>query len=68
MKARIQDDLYQAVNGEWIEKAVIPEDRPTAGGFAELDENVEKILRGDFADFASGKKALPSKEDGKSVV
>ena len=55
MKARIQDDLYQAVNGEWIEKAVIPEDRPTAGGFAELDENVEKILRGDFADFASGK-------------
>ena len=67
MKARIQDDLYQAVNGEWIEKAVIPEDRPTAGGFAELDENVEKILRGDFADFASGKKALPSKEVGEAV-
>ena len=67
MKTRIQDDLYQAVNGEWIEKAVIPEDRPTAGGFAELDENVEKILRGDFADFASGKKALPSKEVGEAV-
>lgn len=67
METRIQDDLYQAVNGEWIEKAVIPEDRPTTGGFADLDENVEKTLRGDFADFASGKKSLPSQEVGEAV-
>ena len=25
-KVRIQDDLYNYVNGEWIEKAVIPAD------------------------------------------
>ena len=55
-KVRIQDDLYHAVNGEWLEKAVIPSDRPTAGGFAELDEGVEKLLMGDFAKFASGEK------------
>ena len=24
-KVRIQDDLYNYVNGEWLEKAVIPE-------------------------------------------
>ncbi len=67
MKARIQDDLYQAVNGEWIEHAVIPEDRPTAGGFSDLDDQVEKTLRKDFGEFASGNKPLPSKEVEEAV-
>ena len=53
---RIQDDLFQAVNGEWLEKAVIPDDRPTAGGFAELDQEVEKQLMADFNAFAAGEK------------
>lgn len=53
---RIQDDLYQAVNGEWIEKAVIPEDKPLTGGFADLDEGVEKLLMADFKAFAAGEK------------
>ena len=53
---RIQDDLYQAVNGEWLKNAVIPDDRSTAGGFSELDQGVEKTLMADFMDFASGKK------------
>ena len=67
MKVRIQDDLYHAVNGDWIDKAVIPDDRPTCGGFADLDENVEKILREDFASFSKGKKAIPSPEVGEAV-
>lgn len=41
---RIQDDLYNYVNGEWIEKAVIPDDKATVGGFADLATDVEKIL------------------------
>lgn len=55
-KVRIQDDLYEVVNGEWLKTAVIPDDRPTTGGFATLVENVEKIMMGDFKDFAEGKK------------
>ena len=47
-KIRIQDDLYEAVNGEWLKTAVIPEDRPAAGGFVELDQNVEKLMMADF--------------------
>ena len=43
-KPRIQDDLYHHVNGEWLEKAVIPNDRPTTGGFSDLDQEVEKLL------------------------
>ena len=53
---RIQDDLFQAVNGEWLKTAVIPDDRPTAGGFAELHDNVEKQMMSDFAAFAAGEK------------
>lgn len=64
---RIQDDLYHAVNGEWLEKAVIPDDRPTTGGFADLDVGVEKKLREDFAAFAEGKEAAPFPEMGEAV-
>ncbi|MBQ6171701.1 MAG: M13 family peptidase [Clostridia bacterium] len=53
---RIQDDLYQAVNGEWLKTAVIPDDRPMTGGFAELDQDVEKIMMADFKAFADGEK------------
>ena len=53
---RIQDDLYLAVNGEWLETAVIPDDKPLTGGFADLDEGVEKLLMADFAAFAKGEK------------
>ena len=66
-KVRIQDDLYLAVNGEWLEKATIPDDRPTAGGFAELADGVEKALRVDFKDFSSGKKEIPFEEMGEAV-
>ena len=45
---RIQDDLYMAVNGKWLETAVIPEDRPTTGGFSDLDQAVEKLMMEEF--------------------
>ena len=54
---RIQDDLYEAVNGEWLKTAVIPEDRPTTGGFSDLDQGVEKIMMADFKAFAEGEKS-----------
>ncbi len=43
-KIRIQDDLYNYVNEEALERLVIPDDKPTAGGFAELADGVEKIM------------------------
>ena len=45
---RIQDDLYTAVNQEWIDRAEIPADRPAVGGFVDLDIEVEKTLRADI--------------------
>lgn len=66
-KVRIQDDLYHYVNGEWLETAVIPDDRPTAGGFSELNEGVEQLLRADFKKFASGEEECPFAEIKEAV-
>ena len=67
-KIRVQDDLYEAVNGEWLEKAEIPADRPTAGGFSELDQNVEKILMNDFKELSEGTKTTNIKEMQDAVL
>ena len=56
---RIQDDLYMHVNQETLDKLVIPDDKPYAGGFAELADSVEKIMMGEFEDMASS-KAYPN--------
>ncbi len=56
-KMRIQDDLYEYVNGDWLATAVIPEDRPTTGGFNTLDMDVEKWLMADFQAFAKQEKS-----------
>ena len=60
LDARPQDNLYLAVNSEWIEKTKIPEDRSRMASFDGIDVDVEKHLMQDFADFASGKKELPN--------
>ena len=52
---RIQDDLYMYVNGETIENLVIPEDKPYAGGFADLADGVEKIMMDEFASMSESK-------------
>lgn len=45
---RIQDDLYMYVNRKTLDELVIPDDKPIAGGFAELSDGVEKIMMGEF--------------------
>lgn len=55
---RPQDNLYLAVNSEWLEKVKIPSDRSRIASFDNIDLNVEKNLMNDFADFADGKKKL----------
>lgn len=51
---RIQDDLYMHVNKEWLDKAVIPADKPAIGGFINLDTEVEELLISDFNKMAKG--------------
>ena len=62
---RVQDDLYQYVNGEWLKNAVIPDDRRLTGGFSSLDQDLEKRLMADLDGFSKGDELpdLPIMED-----
>ena len=57
--ARPQDNLYLAVNSEYLDKLEIPADRSSMGSFVQIADNVEKTLMADFAAFANGKKEIP---------
>lgn len=45
---RAQDDLFRHVNGGWLSRTIIPEDRPLQGSFTALrdaaEENVREII------------------------
>ncbi len=64
---KVQDDLYEAVNGEWAKTATIPDDKPTTGGFADLADDVEKKLMGDFDAVAKGEKSAPDQYFAEAV-
>lgn len=42
---RPQDDLFRHVNGAWLRKEVIPEDRPLSGSFTALRDDAETAVR-----------------------
>lgn len=42
---RQQDDLYLAINGEWISNHTIPADRPIDGAFYKLRDEAEENVR-----------------------
>jgi putative endopeptidase len=50
---RIQDDLYNHVNGETLENLVIPDDLPTVGGFTSLAIDIQKLMMGEFEAMSS---------------
>ena len=52
-KVRIQDDLYTHVNQETLDQLVIPDDKPTAGGFAVLADGVEKLMLDEFNEMSA---------------
>ncbi len=56
---RVQDDLYMYVNQKTLDELVIPDDKPSAGGFNQLAEGVEKIMMNEF-ETLSQSKAYPN--------
>lgn len=56
---RIQDDLYMHVNQAKLEELVIPDDRPSTGGFATLNDEVEQLMIGEFNTMVKA-KAYPN--------
>jgi putative endopeptidase len=44
-KELIKTNFYEAVNGEWLENAVIPNDQPSMSAFYELHLGIEETLK-----------------------
>lgn len=69
VNAKPQDNLYLAVNSNWLSKAEIPADRTSIGVNSELDMKIENRMMKDFADIAAGKEKMPDiKELDKAIA
>ena len=58
---RLQDDFFDAVNGEWEKTAVIPDDKPRTGGFSDLADEIEDLMLATTDEWLAGKN-LPEGE------
>lgn len=67
-KIRVQDDLYLHVNQEWIDKAIIPDDKPSAGGFDDLATGVEALMMNEFSDLSEGKIEILDENVRKAIA
>ncbi len=52
---RLQDDFYDAINGEWEKTAVIPDDKARTGGFIDLADDIEKLMLATTDKWLAGK-------------
>ncbi|WP_308554680.1 M13 family metallopeptidase [uncultured Lactobacillus sp.] len=68
VNAKPKDNLYLAVNSEWLSKAEIPADRTSTGVNSELDIRIEDRVMKDFADIAAGKEKMPDIKDFAKAI
>ena len=64
----IKDDLYMAVNGDWLKTAKIPADKAATGGFYDLADDIEKTLMEDFANFMTGEAISDDKMNSLNII
>ncbi len=62
---RPQDDLYQAVDGEWLKKTEIPADKSNYGAFTKLTDDAEAQLRGIIEAAADKTDKMPGTDEQK---
>lgn len=53
-REKIKDDLYLAVNEDWLETAEIPADQSSTGGFTTIRNEVEALLMSDLDQMEAG--------------
>jgi len=61
-RVRAQDDLYRAVNGQWIKATAIPGDRSVIGTFTDLSDRADARLRSIVEGLAAKPQRPGSKE------
>lgn len=61
---RLQDDLYQGVNGKWLENTVIPADKSNYGAFTKLRDDSQTALKA-IIEKAAASSALQGSDEQK---
>jgi predicted metalloendopeptidase len=64
---RPQDDFFQYVNGDWLDKTDIPSDRTRWGSFDELRQNTDKDALAILKEAAENPKYTSNTDQGKAV-
>ncbi|WP_429964133.1 M13 family metallopeptidase [Enterococcus sp. AZ072] len=59
-KLMIKQDLYEAVNGEWLKTAEIPADKPATGGFQDLVDEIDDLLIADTNQLVEEPDTIPN--------
>ena len=59
---RAQDDLYRHVNGAWIARTEIPEDKPLTGAFVQLRDDAEQAVREIITTIDAGEPGTESQQ------
>jgi putative endopeptidase len=62
-KNLLKQDLYEAVNGDWLKTAVIPADKPATGGFQDLVDGIDKLLMNVTDGFVQDIRTIPDGHD-----
>lgn len=57
---KIKEDLYEAVNGEWIKEATIPADKPATGGFQDLVDEIDDLLIAETKKMSDDASLIPN--------
>lgn len=65
VNARVQDDLFRATNGTWLDKARIPADKASFGAFDLVADRTELELRTIIEDAATSKALVAGTETQK---
>lgn len=56
------DDFYRFANGGWLDRTILPPDRPSIGSFYELDQRIAS----DLAEIVAGLPTDPTTDGGKA--
>ena len=59
---RVQDDLFRAVNGQWLKTVEIPADKPEYGTFIQLRDKSDREVRAIVERLAAGQHKAGSVE------
>lgn len=67
-KTRPNDDFYRYVNGSWLDKTQIPNDKTSWGSFEELYENTNKDVAKILKDASANPSYKSNTDEGKAIA